>query len=158
MYIETIWIVVLGTSGPVAAVVLFATHLLQVKKLQLEIDKLKAESNERASVLVRASPDEIKRYGQPPSRSKSTPVISTLFAFGVGFLTIPSLIFLWRGEEDRNPELFNSYINRQCVTKYEIELPSNAPDKRTMRVCVYDDGAALLEIEARSIYLPPPKR
>lgn len=64
MSIESLWVFVLAFSGPVAAVVLFATHVLQVKKLQLELDKLKDDKKQRESLIVIASIDEIRKYGK----------------------------------------------------------------------------------------------
>ncbi|WP_432721795.1 hypothetical protein R0381_002110 [Jeongeupia wiesaeckerbachi] len=71
MEIQTLWLLILGMATPVAGVVGFAIQLRQVKKTQLENEKLLLEiaalksAREKSSQRVRiASSEEIDRFGK----------------------------------------------------------------------------------------------
>lgn len=72
MDIQTIWIIVAAVSTPLAGVVGFAIQLRQVKKarlendkLQLEIDRLKAEEARRSSRIILPTNREVERITHP---------------------------------------------------------------------------------------------
>jgi|GEM_PF-6113151 len=151
MYVETIWIVILGASGPIAGVVLFATHLLQVKKLQLEIEKLKTEKKESTNTVVRASPAEIEKFGKPIPSAPRRSMSGALFAVGLGLLSFPFLLLLSR--DDQNSDLFKKHFGKPCLSKFEIDVSSTMPTVEKLLLCTYKD-AIRLEIEDRVIFIP----
>lgn len=111
-----LWLVALAVSTPIAGVIGFALQLrmlrklrLENKKLHLEIAKLEAEAKKASSQIVRATQEEIEKYGDimfsrgrdwsgvnpgPDDRPiiKSTLLSSLLF---YAFITLVILFFFY---------------------------------------------------------------
>jgi predicted PurR-regulated permease PerM len=77
MDIQAIWLLVLAISAPIGGVIGFFLQLSQLNHeklkndmLQLELSDLKSRIKIAEQIIIRATPDEIKTYGQKLSEPK----------------------------------------------------------------------------------------
>jgi hypothetical protein len=66
---NTYWPQALAVAGPVAAIVVFLSHVLQVRKLRFELNRLQEEQGQRQRWVHTVTSEEIEKYGQRKMRS-----------------------------------------------------------------------------------------
>jgi hypothetical protein len=77
MDLQAIWLVVIVVSGPIGAVVGFALQVRKLKQellrtslLEIELREAQARLEQAESIIVRATPEEIKAYGASIERGQ----------------------------------------------------------------------------------------
>lgn len=159
MFIDTIWVIVLGTSGPIAAVVLFATHLLEVKKLQLEIDDLKAQRELRERIVQVATQDEVDRYGRPSEalsrRSKAPAALLSVLCIGIMIVPLLAMILGEDSQLGASPDeaLFKKYFNQQPVSVHVVRVDTPGCRNCEMRIELFDEDVHV-SYGARDAWIP----
>ena len=84
--ISTIWLVILGSGGYVLVVIQFFKDFLGVRKLEIEITELRRTREERERVLVRASAEEVQKYGRPIEARPGSAKTGSIVVFGIAIL------------------------------------------------------------------------
>ena len=93
--IATLWIVLAGSGGYILAIVTFFKDFLSVRKLELEIARLRSDMEDKGKRVVLASPEEIQKFGRPsesPAKSRVSAQVLGITVIGFGFAVLLPLI------------------------------------------------------------------
>jgi hypothetical protein len=93
--IATLWVVLVGSGGYVLGVVTFFKDFLNVRKLELEIAKLRSDVEDKNKRVVLATPIDIEKYGRPresSTRSRVSAQVLGVAAIGIGIAVLLPLL------------------------------------------------------------------
>ena len=105
--IEEAWAFILAATGILAAIVIFLKNALTVRKLQLEIGKIKEERKEKSSIIARPTVSEIERYGNSINKWN----IAIAFIISSSGLLLAQQFYLSIDEEAKDIRYYQEYSN-----------------------------------------------
>lgn len=143
--------IVVPVSGVIAAVVVFWRNVLTTRKLNLEIDKLKKEIEEKDRKIAVPTIQEIEKYGKSLSGIRSSfPVILVLF-FVAG--SLPMFVETYYGLSNAgygasNPakEIQNELWAKNLECSLAPSDPITTPDGGSIDVTICKSGDVLIRV------------